>query len=232
MTELLLWSYVVLVTGAAAWFFQWSRDPKGIPQAAYWIVITILLWSGAWHAITALGGAETEVAGRPVDLARYFDWLLTAPLLVVALSFTATHAVAEKRRSMVAVMVAASVLMILCGFAADLMADRTVRFAVYGIGVLPLLVLLGQIWGPLRATAGRQPRPMAALYTVLAVLLGGLWIAFPLVWILGPAGLEWFGELANTTLFLVLSLLMKVGWSLVDIGRLRSLAERGEFAVE
>lgn len=230
MTQWWLWSYVVVMVGGALWFIRWSRDAKGIPQASYRVVIAILLWSASWHAVLALGGGQTEVAGHPVHWARYADWVVTVPLLVVALTLTATHAVRDKRRGVMVAMVAAGVPMVLCGMAADFMTSRAARFTFYGLGMLALLVLLGLIWGPLRATAMRQPRSMASLYKEVALLLSVLWASFPLVWILGPSGIGMFGDLADTALILVLSIVMKVGWSVVDLGRLRALSDRGELS--
>lgn len=121
--------------------------------------------------------------------------------------------------------------MILGGMVADFMASRAERFTFYGLGMLALLVLLGLIWGPLRATAMRQPRSMASLYKAVALLLSVLWAGFPLVWILGPSGIGMFGDLTDTALILALSILMKVGWSVVDLGRLRALSDRGEVSI-
>lgn len=225
------WLYVLFMAGGMLFFLRWARDPKGLPREAYSVVIAILGWSGLWHLVMALGGGQAEVGGRPVHWARYLDWMITAPLLVVALSLTATHAGHDKRRKLLAMMIVASFVMIFCGFLADLISDPSARFAVYGVGMLPLLVLFGLIWGPLRASAMRQPRPMASLYTTLAILLGGLWTGFPLVWILGPSGIDILDDAIDTVLFLILSVLMKVGWSLMDIGGLRRLADRGELAV-
>lgn len=231
MSQWWLWSYVALMLGGALWFVGWSRDPKGLPQASYRVVIAILLWSAAWHVVVALGSGETEVDGYVVHWARYGDWVVTVPLLLVALALTATHALPDKRRGLVVVMIVAGVPMILAGLAAELTSQWSRRIAFYALGMLALGVLYGVVWGPLRATAKRQPRPMARLYTIAALLLSVLWIAFPAAWILGPAGIGLFDELTDAALILALSALMKLGWSLFDVGRLRVLSGRGEAAI-
>ncbi|HEX6967797.1 MAG TPA: bacteriorhodopsin [Micromonosporaceae bacterium] len=217
-----LWSYVLIMVVGIGWFASWSRDPKDLGRAPYYVAIAILLWSTLCHVVLALGGGRTVVDGHLVDWARYADWAVTAPLLVIALSMTATHALADKRPGTVVVAVLLAVSMIGLGLAADLVTDPLGRYLVYGLGMLALIALFAVIWGPWRAAAARQPEPMPRLYRNVAWSLSALWVAFPLVWVLGPAGLELFGEAANTILFLVLGVLMKVVWSLVDLGQLRS----------
>lgn len=231
MTHWVLWSYVVFMAGAALWFVRWSRDAKGVPRASYWLVVVIIAWSGLWHAIVALGGGQAEVAGRVVHWSVYADWIVTAPLLAIALGKTATLALPDKRWGLISAMVVLNLAMILCGSIADFMAEWPLRLTFYGIGMLALVALFGVIWGPLRAAAMRQPASMASLYKVVASLLSGLWLAFPLAWFLGPSGIGIVGDVGATVVFLALSVLIKVAWSLVDLGWLRVLADRGELSI-
>lgn len=231
MSEWWLWSYVVVMAGGVLWFMRWSRDAKGIPQVAYWLVIVILLWSGGWHVVMVLGGGQVEVAGHKVHWAHYTDWVATAPLLVIALVLTATHGVAKKRPGLMVTLVVTVILMILSGLVAELMVSRTAHFTVYGVGMVAFAVAAGLIWGPLRNAAKRQPAAMASHFKLTALLLCVLWLGFPLVWILGPPGVGIFGDLTSTALFVVLSVLMKVAWSVFDIARLRALSDRGQLFV-
>ncbi|ROO51718.1 bacteriorhodopsin [Micromonospora sp. Llam0] len=229
MSQGWLWSFVVLAVGTALWFARWSREPKGLPVTAYLLAAAILIWSAIWHAVMALGGAHTKVGDHDVHWGHYADWIVTAPLLGYSLVLTGTYALASKRLDLVAVLTVASVPMIVCGTLADLAHEPTTRYTVYGVGVG--VVNLVVIWGPLRMTAARQPAPMAAHFILVARLLTALWLGFTLVWLLGPSGLGILDELTTTVVFVVLSALMKVAWSAVDLGRLRLLADRDQLLV-
>ncbi|MCW3820767.1 bacteriorhodopsin [Micromonospora sp. DR5-3] len=231
MSEWWLWSYVILCAATLLLFIRWSRNPKGIPQSEYRGVFVILAWSAIWHVVAALDAGRTNTAEHTLDWTHYADWIVTAPLLVFSLVLTATHAIAEKRVGLVAALIVPTFPMILAGPVAEAMTSTAARFTIYGIGMAALALVLGLIWGPLRADAKRQPAPMAAHFIVVALLLSLLWLAFPLVWILGPPGVEIVDEHTSTILFVVLSALMKVGWSIVDVGRLRAMSDRGQLAV-
>lgn len=231
MTEVWLWVYVAAMATGVALFSRWWRDPRGIPGIEYAVAIAIPAWSGLWYAVMALGGGQVEIAGQTTYWARYVDWIVTTPLLLVALSLTAMHALPRKRWDIVIALVVADVTMIVCGFVADFMTSTTARFALYGLGVVALLVVFGLVWGPLRRIALEQPDSMASLHKEVALLLSVLWVGYPLIWILGPSGLGLFGDTTDTALFVVLPILSKVVWSVVDLGRLRSLADRGQLSI-
>lgn len=231
MSEWWLQSYVILCAAALLLFIGWSRNPKGVPQSEFRLVFVILAWSAIWHMIAALGAGRADTADHEMDWTHYADWIVTAPLLLFSLVLTATHAIAEKRIGLVAVLIVPTFPMILAGPVAEAMRSTAARFTIYGIGVAALALILGLIWGPLRTDAERQPAPMATHFNVVALLLSLLWLAFPLIWILGPPGIEIVDEHTSTILFVVLSALMKVGWSIVDVGRLRAMSDRGQLTV-
>ncbi|GAA3726461.1 hypothetical protein GCM10022225_04470 [Plantactinospora mayteni] len=232
MVKWWLWSYVGISAVAVLWFLRWSRNTKGIPRIAYLLVVVILVWSLAWHLVMALGIGETGADDRRISWAHYADWIVTAPLLLVALVLTATHALSEKRAGLVLTLLLGSFPIILSGLAADLLVDEVARFAVYGVGMLGLGIVVALIWGPLRATAEAQPSAMASHFRLTALVLSVLWFCFPLVWILGPPGVGIVDAEASAVLFATLSALMKIGWSLLDIGRLRRLSDRGLLHVD
>ncbi|MBQ1071989.1 bacteriorhodopsin [Micromonospora sp. C31] len=231
MTEWWLWMYVAAMAGGVVVFTRWRADPRGVPPSEYRVAIAIPLWSGLWYLVLALGGGRAEVAGHTVYWARYADWVVTASLLLVALVLTATHALPGRCWRLMGALVGANVVMILSGLAADLMADLTARYTLYAIGVVALLAVYGLIWGPLRTHAHRQPERIAAVYTEAALLLSVLWAGYPVFWVLGPSGVGLLGSDTTSLLLVVLSILSKVGWSILDLGRLRALSDRGQLAV-
>ncbi|MFG1756445.1 bacteriorhodopsin [Micromonospora echinofusca] len=231
MTEWWLWTYVAAMAGGVLLFSRWRADPRGVPRSEYRVAIAIPLWSGFWYLVMALGGGRAEVAGHTVYWARYVDWMVTAPLLLVALMLTGTHSLPGRRWRLMTALVGANVVVILSGLAADLTANATSRYSLYAIGMLSLLAVYALVWGPLRAHAHRQPERIAAVYTEAALLLSVLWAGYPLFWLLGPSGVGLLGSTTTSMLFVGLSILSKVGWSIVDLSRLRTLSDRGHLTV-
>ncbi|WBB79244.1 bacteriorhodopsin [Micromonospora sp. WMMD882] len=226
-----LWMYVAAMAGGVVLFARWYADPRNVPRSEYRVAIAVPLWSGGWYLLTALGGGRTEVAGRQVYWAQYVDWMGSASLLLVALTLTGTHALPGRRPGLLGALVGANLAMILSGLAADTTADRSGRYTLYALGVLALVVVYALIWGPLRDHARRQPRAMAAVYQEAALLLSVLWLGYPLLWLAGPSGVGLLDPDPTSLLFAVLSVLSKVGWSVVDLGRLRALSDRGHLTV-
>ncbi|MFV2087118.1 bacteriorhodopsin [Micromonospora sp. LOL_021] len=231
MSQWWLWSFVVVALGAVLYFVRWSREPKGVPITVYLLAIVILIWSAIWHAVMALGGAHTTVGDHDVHWGYYADWIVTAPLLGYALIRTGTHALTGKRTDLAALVAVTSVPMIVCGLVGDLALEPTTRYLAYGVGVLALVANFVVIWGPLRRAAIRQPAPMAAHFVPLAALLSALWLGFTLVWLLGHPGLGMVDETTTTAVFVVLTVLMKVVWSALDLRQLRLLADRDHLQV-
>ncbi|MFY1636031.1 bacteriorhodopsin [Solwaraspora sp. WMMB335] len=231
MSQWWLWSFVVIASGAVLWIVRWIREPKGVPVTAHLLAAVILIWSAIWHAVMALGGAHITTGHHEVHWGYYADWIVTAPLLGYALVLTGTHALTGKRTDLVVLIAVTSVSMVLSGLVGDLALEPTPRYLAYGVGVLALAANFVVIWGPLRLAAARQPAQMVAHFIPLAGLLSVLWLGFTLAWLLGPSGLGVLDDPTTTAVFVVLSVLMKVVWSVLDLRRLRLLADRDHLQV-
>ncbi|GAA4348876.1 bacteriorhodopsin [Hymenobacter saemangeumensis] len=225
---LLHWLYVGAMIGGALLFWTWSRNPKGVPQYEYSIAMMIPIWSALAYMGMALGQGKTEVAGQVTHYARYADWVVSTPLLLLALAFTAMFYVAKEERSKTLLfgLVAADVVMIVCGLFADLSESSTARLMWFMCGVGAFLGVLYLVWGPLRRIANGSDPELGAIYFKLVSFLTILWISYPTIWALGPSGLHLFGQTTETLLFVVVPFFSKVGFSILDLYFLRDLAPR------
>ncbi|XTZ15939.1 bacteriorhodopsin [Micromonospora echinospora] len=231
MTDWWLWVYVAAMAAGVVLFVRWRADPCGVPLSEYRVAIAVPLWSGCWYLVMALGGGRIQVADHELYWARYVDWAVTSPLLLVALMLTATHALPGRPWRLTGALVGTNLLVFLCGLLAEITPDATARYTLFTIGALALLGLYGLIWGPLRAQAHCQPKEVAAVYHEAALLLSVLWVGYPVFWLMGPAGVGWIGSGTTSLLFVALSVVTKVGWSILDLGRLRALSNRGQLTV-
>ncbi len=226
---LLHYVYVGAMLLGALYFFVLSREPRGVPAYEYATAIAIPLWSGAAYLAMAFGQGKVEVAGQITHYARYLDWVVSTPLLLLALSFTALHE-HERRHThhtLVAALVGADVFMILSGLVADL-SPYPIRYVWYTLGCVALAGIFVMIWGPLRRAAEENGPRIARVYRRVAGLLTVLWVGYPTIWLVGPSGLRLIGQTAETFLFVALPILSKVGWSVVDLHSLRALHAPGE----
>jgi bacteriorhodopsin len=179
----------------------------------------IPIWSALAYMGMAMGQGKVEVAGQITHYARYIDWVVTTPLLLLALAFTAMFYVPKDERSKTLLfsLVATDVVMILCGLFADLSESSTARLTWYLCGVGAFGALLYLVWGPLRRVAQESDAELGSIYTKLAGFLTVLWFSYPTIWALGPSGLSVLSQTTETLLFVVTPFFSKVGFSILDL---------------
>ena len=215
--------YVACMAAGALLFAAWARNPRGVHRSEYLVAIFIPVWSGIAYLAMALDLGKVDVAGQTTYWARYADWVVTTPLLLLALSFTAMHRLPKRDYTLIGSLVAADVVMILCGLIGDL-SPSPIRFVFFWVGVAALVVVFWLVWGPLRRVARSQGEDLGQVYKTVAGYLTLFWIAYPTTWLLGPSGLGLFGQSVDTLLFVVLPVFSKVGFSILDLTLLRRLS--------
>ena len=221
LQDLFHWLYVVSMGIGALYFVSLSANPRGVPQHEYLVAIFIPVWSGLAYMAMALNQGKLGVAGQITHYARYIDWVVTTPLLLLALAWTAMQFM-PKDKTLIAGLMGTDIMMILSGLIANLSVGW-LRYLWYGVGVVAFLVIMRGIWGPLRAKTRRQKSELSNLYDKLATYFTVLWIGYPTVWILGPSGIGLFNQTIDTLLFCILPFFSKVGFSFLDLHGLRNL---------
>ena len=222
-----LFTYLVLMGAGALLFAIWSRDPKGVPAHEYGVAIFIPIWSGLAYFATMTGQGIVEINGREVYFARYLDWVVTTPLLLMALYWTATHRARTRRYALAGMLVGAQVVMILAGLIADLTTSPALSNVWFLIGCAALVAVFWIFWGPLRAIAERQGDDLARVYRIAAAYLTVQWCLYPLIVYAGPSYAGLIDRPAETWLLVIVPFFSKVGFSFVDLSMLRRLP-RGE----
>ncbi|MGY2133273.1 bacteriorhodopsin [Hymenobacter sp. HD11105] len=227
MTDTTLYSiYIICMVLGAILFLYWGlADRRGVPRAEYLVAFLIPVWSATAYFALSTGQGTTE-AGDTTHFARYLDWVVTTPLLLFALASTGMYYI-KKDRVIIGGLVLADVFMILTGLIADL-STGSVRWVWYGLGVMAFLGIMWTLWGPLRRRAHSQGPALAAVYNKALSFLTILWIAYPVIWALGPTGIGALDSFTEKLLFVVVPILSKVGFSIVDLSGLRSLREQPE----
>ncbi|MCG8542047.1 MAG: bacteriorhodopsin [Clostridia bacterium] len=215
------WIYVASMAAGAIAIAIMSRNPKGVPKVDYFVAFLIPAWSGIVYMAMALGQGMVQVGNQITFYARYLDWVVTTPLLLLSLCLTGMYYV-DKNKIIIIGIIIADVVMILTGLIGDLSTGIN-RYIWFSIGVVAFLIVLWLIWGPIRIIAQGQHRELYRLYLFLAAYLSILWIGYPTVWIIGPSGLNLVTQRVDTYLFVFLPIFSKVGFGLLDIIGLRRL---------
>jgi len=185
-------------------------------QRFYLITIFITaIASAAYFAMaTGFGLTQVTVNGQVLDIywGRYADWLFTTPLLLLDLAL-----LARASKNTIYTLVGLDVLMIGTGVIGALAASSAfIRIVWWAISTVFLLFLLYFLIRTLSEAATRQTPEVRKLTTTLRNMLIVLWLAYPVVWILGTEGtigiipLYW-----ETAAFMVLDLTAKVGFGFV-----------------
>ena len=232
--------HLLYITGmaiGAIHFILLGRNPRGVPRYEYLVAAFIPIWSGlAYLSMTVPHGdleqGKIEVAGQIAHFARYLDWVVTTPLLLLALSWTAMHHLQKKDWTLIASLMGTQVIVVICGLVADLSVVPWVRYLWYINGVVAFLVVLGGIWGPLRAKTRSQGAELSSFYDKMVTYFTVLWICYPTVWILGTSGFGVFNQTIDTFLFCLIPFFSKVGFSFLDLHGLRILSSSSQTRVD
>jgi bacteriorhodopsin len=196
-----------------------------IPAIAFVSYLTMALGIGETAIQVDIGGADQETLH--IFWARYADWLFTTPLLLLDLGLLAGASRVE-----IGSLIGLDVMMIITGVYGAfttgqqfLLNDVANRIIWWGVSTAFLLVLLYFLTSRLTAKARQMSGDAASTFMTLRNLVIVLWLAYPVVWILGTEGTLGIVPLGvETALFAVLDVTAKVGFGFI---LLRSRAVMG-----
>ncbi|MFB6304781.1 MAG: bacteriorhodopsin [Haloferacaceae archaeon] len=201
-------------------YFLWQgrsvTDPR---QQKYYIVTTFVPAIAAvayFSMATGFGVITVDVAGSmgetKIYWARYADWLLTTPLLLLDLCL-----LAGADRNTTYTLIGLDVFMIGTGLVGALATEgQVLRITWWAISTGALLVLLYYLLGALSERAERREDDVAALFSQLRSLTLVLWLIYPVVWLFGTeGGLNVIPLGVETAAFAALDLTAKVGFGVL-----------------
>ena len=182
--------------------------------------------AGGFYLLMALGqGALHLDGGREFLYARYIDWSITTPLLLLALSATALGELKTRPGLMVA-LVGADVYMIATGLAAGLSpTGSSAKWIWYIVSCGAFLGVYYVLWVPLLKEARSRSTEAANAYTRHAAILSVLWFLYPVVFILGTDGAGMITPVLATVFFLLLDLATKVVYAFETYATVRNVSQ-------
>lgn len=172
-----------------------------------------------------------HVDDRSFYVSHYAYWLLSQPLLFVAVALVALPPLEDVaqhrlRASLHGGLIGMTVAWISAAFFQAWAQNATERWAWFALAAASLLALLWQLWGPVlhqgQIKGGEQLRD----YRILAGALTALSIAYLAVWFLGEAGLKVMSSSVDIPIFLVLDVASDTGLGIVSVLLIERLSKR------
>ncbi|KAI9825812.1 MAG: hypothetical protein M1832_000752 [Thelocarpon impressellum] len=114
---------------------------------------------------------------REVYWARYVDWSLTTPLLLLDLSF-----LAGLNGANILVTVVADLIMVLTGLFAAFGKTEGQKWGYYAIACIAYLVIIYQLAVAGRRNAAARDAKTSTLYNSIALFTLVIWTIYPIVW--------------------------------------------------
>lgn len=177
----------------------------------------------AYFAMAVHQGAITLAGGREFLFARYLDWSITTPVLLIGLSMTALHGV-RRRPGLIAGLVATDVVMIVTGMFFGLSDEPVAKWTWYIASCVAFLGVYYVLFGPLRSEADARDTERRSAFRRNVPVLAVLWLVYPIVVILGPDGLKIWSPVLATACITVLDLVAKVGYGLLSMAGSKTIA--------
>lgn len=214
----------------ATLYFLYLATQGGTGHLHHYITCAVItLWAAFSYLVMATGSGIAAVAdGDGVRLfyyARYIDWLVTTPLILLTLIWVAFGGTIQRNVRVALIIIGADVLMIITGVLASLAGGGSFPGALmFLVSSVFFLVVLYFIWSPqgLNGEANRgNPEGGANLFFRLAVMLTVLWFFYPVVWILGTEGSGAVSNGVEVFFYAVLDILAKIGFGIVLLTGLR-----------
>lgn len=185
-------------------------------------VVTCMAFLSYYAMATGYGWTTVSVGSsdmaRQFFYARYIDWAVTTPLLLVDVFLLA-------RISWGAIgwVIFADIGMIVTGLLGALIPDAS-RWGWFALGCIFMLAIFYQLLGETRAAVEKRDSSLVGFYNSLVLGLAALWTAYPIVWALAE-GTNYISANVETYCYAVLDVTAKIGFGAVIIGSNNRLME-------
>jgi len=140
---------------------------------------------------------------RQVFWARYIDWSVTTPLLLLDLAFLAGLNGAE-----IFVAIVADLVMVLTGLFAAFGTSAGQKWGYYTIACFAYLIIVYELAVPGRRSALAKDGATAKLFASIGAFTFVLWTLYPIVWGLGEGARVWSVD-AEILAYAILDVLAK-----------------------
>ena len=188
-----VFSLTIAVTGSASIFFLLKRQ-EVLPRyrtavtllglvslvAAYNYLRLTQSWREAYQVVNG-GLVRTEVPYD--DLYRYADWMMTVPLLLVALVL-ALDLPLRQSRLRITILGLLAVEMIVFGYVGHVADARQDQWLWWSVAMVPFLIIVQQLYFGLAAGVRKEPQYVQRLISIVRLITVVTWTVYPGLYLL------------------------------------------------
>lgn len=221
-----IWAWLgalAMGAGTVPPLWRWlSRSEAGDSHALHYATLVGVTGVAALAYLSmALGFGVVSTPGGDLEAARYLDWLVTTPLLILYLGL-----LARPSRRVLGGLIGVDVVVIAGGVVAAT-TTGTVSWVAFGVAGAAYAALVYGLLVTLPRSASAEADRVRAVFGTLRNITVVLWTLYPVVWLLAPTG---FGVLTPATemlVFVYLDVVSKVGFVAVAVAGADALDRLG-----
>ncbi|MBX0285747.1 bacteriorhodopsin [Haloarcula salinisoli] len=164
------------------------------------------------YLLLVLGIGAIDGGGHTVYVVRYVDWLLTTPINVLYLGL-----LANANREAIGKLVGLQALTIVFGFAGAV-ASGALAYALFALGAAAFAGVVYLLYYDVADAAVASLSDVeASLYRTLRNFVVVLWSVYPVVWLLGAAGVGLMDVETASLVIVYLDVVTKVGFGIIAL---------------
>ena len=216
-SETFILAYILTAFLSGLAFLALSRKWDNVPLKFPIIHFFIVTWSGIMY-LNFLNGTVFS------DFGWYMDWLISTPLILLALGLTAMHG-RETRWDLLSALMGLQFMLIVTG----IISQESGQWYAFHVGNALLLGVIYLLWGPLRSMAQETSEKLGRSYTILATYISAFFVLYPTAWYLSeviyPAGPGLLGAFETSVAFVILPFFCKQMYGFLDMYLLHKAEE-------
>ncbi|KXS16496.1 family A G protein-coupled receptor-like protein [Gonapodya prolifera JEL478] len=226
--HIFFWIVFGVFTLSSSWFFFLATRLPSHQREVHYITAAITTIAAIAYYTMAADYGTVPAGPRSFYYARYIDWTLTTPLLLLDLLLLAG---ADKVRITWTIFL--DLIMIVTGLFGGLATDNY-KWGYFVFGSVAYIGILYELLYPVRGLAATKSQALGKLFDQLAILTLVLWTIYPVVWILAEGTNSISLEL-EVGLYALMDMSAKAGfgfWLLHNRVRVEKSVEHVEAASE
>lgn len=213
-TTMWLWlGFVGMSLGTLVILSLWNKFK---PEHRWHVILALMVTTiaGAAYYSMATGQGVALFGDKTIFFARYIDWILTTPLLLLSLILVALPVVNDperkrERNGLIGAILFSDIAMIVTGAVANFSITTQDKTVWYIASLGWFLIVIWFLYGQVRRQAQQSDKNTAKTYTKLLLFLSILWVCYPIVWLLGNSGYAVISTASEAAIYAVLDVTAK-----------------------
>ncbi|MBZ6494601.1 bacteriorhodopsin [Natrinema longum] len=211
----------VMLLGTAVFVRAFVTDARNRTYHA--ILVGIAGIAAGAYVFMLLGIGFLTVEGNVVNLAKYGQWLLATPLLILYLGL-----LAGLDRGRIGLLIVLDVVVMGSGLVGELLAGPALTYGSFAVGSVAYIALIYMLTAGIREAVTDRPGAIVALFGKLRNLTLIIWTIYPVIWILSPAGLGVLEPTMQALLYTYADLIAKILFGAIALNSQTSLEQLPE----